>query len=152
MIRRYSALFPVPLVYFFDRAIKKIVLARLSEGEGFPVIPGFFHVTRVNNSGAAFGILRGQLDFLILISAACAAVLGGRIVLRARRGVPADLSDWACALIAGGAIGNLYDRLFYGYVVDYLDFRVWPVFNLADTCITVGTALLVLGAFSKKKA
>jgi signal peptidase II len=154
LIRKYAPLSTVALVYFLDRAVKAVVLVRLPAGESVPVIPQIFHLTRVDNKGAAFGLFSGRLDFLIAVSALCVVVLGGRLVLRARKGAAPEAVDFFTAMIAGGALGNLYDRLVYGHVVDYLDFRVWPVFNLADACITLGTAFLVLGIASvnKKKA
>lgn len=152
MIRKYAALLLVALVYFLDRAIKAVVLIRLPEGESIPVIQDIFHLTRVNNLGAAFGLFSGRLSFLIVVSLICILFLGGRLVLRARKGIIPNGSDFFSAMITGGALGNLYDRLVYGFVVDYLDFRFWPVFNLADMAITVGTAFLVLAlAMADKK-
>jgi signal peptidase II len=146
-----GALLLIPLTFAADRLIKSAVLSKFSLGESLPVIPGIFHLTRVDNPGAAFGMLRGRLDLLIPVSALCAIVLGGRLLLKLREAAPKLLgSDWASALVAGGALGNLYDRLVYGHVIDYLDFRVWPVFNFADSCITAGVAIALFGLFSEK--
>jgi signal peptidase II len=151
LIRKYSALLLIALVYFCDRAIKAAVLLRLPVGDSVPVVPDVFHLTRVNNIGAAFGLFSGRLDFLIVVSVVCVVILGGRLALRARKGILPDAADYFSAMIAGGALGNLYDRSVYGFVVDYLDFRIWPVFNLADACITMGTLFLILGLASANK-
>ena len=101
------------------------------------MLPGVFHVTLVHNTGAAFGILKNEPKFLIGISVA--AVLAIVFFLRRR--------SFSWALIIGGTFGNLYDRLQYGYVIDFLDFRVWPVFNLADASICIGVAWIVWSFF-----
>ena len=110
------------------------------EAETWRLWPGVFHLTRVNNTGAAFGILRNGSAALAVFSAlsvaAIVAYLAGFFGAR-----PRNAAAWA--LVAGGALGNLYDRLASGYVVDYLDFRVWPVFNFADACISVGIAWIL---------
>lgn len=137
----------IPSVFLVDRLVKTQVLQRLAESQSVPVWPGVFHLTRVNNTGAAFGLWRDASGVLavfsavsvVLILAYLAGILGGA-------GLPAgrQVSQGAAwALIAGGAIGNLYDRVLLGYVIDYLDFRVWPVFNLADACISAGVAWIV---------
>ena len=125
------------LVFILDR-ISKIAALHCLSGNGIPVVPGIFHLTPVQNTGAAFGILRGEPKFLAGVSVA--AVTAIFFFLRRR-----SLS-WA--LVIGGALGNLYDRLQYGYVIDFLDFRVWPVFNFADAAICVGAAWIVLDFFN----
>ena len=116
------------------------------EAESWRLWPGVFHLTRVNNTGAAFGIFRNGSAVLSVFSALSvlliAAYLAGLFGARAR-----NAAAWA--LVAGGALGNLYDRLALGYVVDYLDFRVWPVFNFADACISIGVAWVVLQLMRK---
>lgn len=114
------------------------------------MIPGLFHLTRVNNPGAAFGILKNSILFLQLVSWVSVIVLGVYLARSFRRGYRSADLGWA--LIVGGAAGNLYDRVHFGYVIDFLDFRIWPVFNLADSFISVGVILIVAGLFSKKKA
>lgn len=126
----------IVLVFIFDR-ISKIAALHYLSSSGVPVIPGIFHLTLVQNTGAAFGILKNEPKFLTGVS--IAAVLAILFFLR-RRSFP-----WA--LVIGGALGNLYDRLRYGTVIDFLDFRVWPVFNLADAAICVGVAWIVWDFF-----
>lgn len=147
--RRFFSVWLAPAVFFLDRLLKAAVASRFSEGEGFAVIPGIFHVTRVDNTGAAFGMMRGSVALLAAVSAACIAFLAWGMwrTLAAPRGEPAPgfAGLAASALVIGGAAGNLYDRLRFGYVVDYLDFRVWPVFNVADAAICAGVFLIGAG-------
>lgn len=151
MTKRLQCVFIIPTVFFLDRILKFLVIQRYPEGGGFPVWPGVFYITRVNNTGAAFGIFRGSGSFLIWVSVVCLLFLGlyfFRAVLKKNvSGASMDFSTQefaAWALVIGGALGNLVDRLYYGYVIDFLDFRVWPVFNLADASICAGVFLVVL--------
>ena len=104
-----------------------------------PLIPGILHLTYVSNTGAAFGLLRGYSGLFILLAVAIAAWL----VTELTRGEHPPLSRFALGLMLGGAVGNLIDRLRIGSVIDFIDLRVWPVFNVADSAITVGVALLI---------
>lgn len=99
----------------------------------------FFSLTYVENTGAAFGMLQGANTFFIVVSS---LLLGGLLWLRRRVPAGRTATHVALALVAGGALGNLYDRFRFNAVIDFLDFRVWPVFNVADSCISVGAVLL----------
>ena len=128
-----------------DQATKWFALEFLSSVSTVPVIPGVFHLTLVRNSGVAFGLFQG---YGLWITLGTLAVLAGLFRATLRPGG----SQWALfclALILGGAIGNLMDRMRFGGVIDFLDFRIWPVFNLADSCITVGAALLAVSFWRK---
>jgi signal peptidase II len=127
----------IPGSFLLDRAVKAAAERSLSPHETVPVWDGVFHLTLVHNTGAAFGMWKNASEGLAVFSALSALFIIGYIARGGREGVP-HASAWA--LIAGGALGNLYDRVVYGHVVDYLDFRVWPVFNLADAFITCGVA------------
>ncbi|HQA47243.1 MAG: signal peptidase II [Clostridiales bacterium] len=122
-----------------DRVSKVICRQYLRPLGSIPVIKGVFHLTYVENTGAAFGMLQGNTWFLILTSVLVSAVVAYLIwkVKPENRYVKISL-----ALILGGALGNLVDRVLLGYVVDFLDFRIWPVFNIADSCVVVGAILL----------
>lgn len=122
-----------------DRVSKVICRQYLRPLGSIPVIKGVFHLTYVENTGAAFGMLQGNTWFLILTSVLVSAVVAYLIwkVKPENRYVKTSL-----ALILGGALGNLVDRVLLGYVVDFLDFRIWPVFNIADSCVVVGAILL----------
>jgi signal peptidase II len=124
-----------------DRWTKNWALDWLRERGSVPVA-SFFHLTYVENTGAAFGIGRARNGFFIGLSL---ALLGGLFYLQ--RSWPRR-NPWLRAgllLVVAGAVGNLYDRIAYGFVVDFLDFRVWPVFNVADSCVTTGAACLAWG-------
>jgi len=124
-----------------DRATKAWAQEWLLPRGSVAVLP-FFHLTYVENSGAAWGMLQGRNPLLIAVSA---ALLGFLLYLRRRWPAENLWSHYGMALVAGGAVGNLYDRVALGAVVDFLDFLVWPVFNVADSCISVGAVCLAWG-------
>jgi signal peptidase II len=117
-----------------DRVLKVIVAARMYPGQSIAVAP-FLHITLVHNTGAAFGFLRGVQPLLVLMG-----LLAGIGVFWLGRRVPRRETGLLVALgaVGGGAIGNFIDRIRYGYVVDFVDLRIWPVFNLADSAILLG--------------
>ena len=117
--------------------------------ESVPVIPHVFHLTMVHNQGGAFGFLAGQTFLFLAVGVATVLfiLVFRRSIRRSSRSV-----RWAATLILAGAAGNLIDRIRLGHVIDFLDFRVWPVFNLADSCITIGTLVLVWNLFKKDVA
>ena len=129
------------LIIGLDQLTKFILNNNLILNSPYPVIKGFFYLTLVHNKGAAFGILKNQL-FLFILSSIFAIILIYFNLKKSGNKKKLSLNDLALGLILSGAIGNLIDRLFLGYVVDFLDFRVWPVFNVADSAITVGAVLL----------
>lgn len=126
-------------VFFLDRFTKMIVQRFLVEGDSIPVIDNVFHITHYRNPGAAFNLFAYKTPFFIGITVVVLAV-----ILYYSRQIPKDkhLARAALALQFGGAAGNLVDRIFGGYVIDFLDFRVWPVFNIADSAIVIGVILL----------
>lgn len=129
------------LVIIVDQLSKFVIYQTLSPGESIPVVKGFFYITSVQNPGAAFGIFPNQYPFLIIIT----LLTIGIILFYARNMHSLNLpGSVALGLILGGAIGNLIDRLARGQVIDFLDFRVWPVFNIADSAIVVGLIFLGL--------
>jgi len=139
--RRLLFLTIVAVVVAADQASKAVVRARMAVGESLSVIDGAFWLTHVENTGAAFGMLRGQQWLLIATAVAMLAVVL-YVMVRIR---PADA--WvhrALALVSGGAIGNLIDRVSAGAVTDFFDLGWFPVFNVADIALDVGVAILVL--------
>lgn len=121
--------------------LSKILISRcLSLNQSMPVIKGIFYFTLVHNRGAAFGILKDQVP-LFIITAVFAIILAYR-GLKEQGSRRVSVYTVSLGFILAGGIGNLIDRLFRGYVVDFLDLRIWPVFNLADSAITVGAVLL----------
>ena len=128
-------------VVIVDRLTKYILFRNLSEGESVRVVPGLFHITLVLNSGAAFGLFKGRSVFftissVLIIAFICFYIWHG--------GCKDLLTLTALGLILGGAVGNLIDRVVFGYVIDFLDFRIWPVFNIADASITIGAFILAI--------
>ncbi len=135
------------VVFVLDRVSKYVALNSLAVGESIRVIPNIFHFTLVRNNGAAFGLFKSGAAFFIIFSVMAITL----IILFIARSQALSLSTaTSLALISGGAAGNLVDRLKFGYVIDYLDFRIWPVFNIADTAICVGVGLLAITLFTKR--
>jgi signal peptidase II len=131
-----------------DRATKLWAMRDLRASGPLPVLP-FFELSYVENTGAAFGLGHGANGFFIAVSAILIVVLARLL----RRWPKDDL--WLQAgglLVLAGAVGNLYDRVFYRYVVDFLYLHHWPVFNVADSCITIGALLLAWGLRDEKPA
>jgi len=129
------------LVFILDRLTKILALKALSEGREIRVLPGAFHLTLVLNKGAAFGLFSRMTPVLILFAVISIFCM---IVYLGRKRVSDTFQAIGLAMILGGALGNLTDRIFYGYVIDFIDLRVWPVFNVADSFITIGAAVLII--------
>lgn len=134
-------LFVLPLaVVILDQFSKYIVVENMALGESIPIIEEVFHLTYILNPGAAFGMFAHNRLFFIVI-----AVIVIGIIIWARREILA--SPWevkaGCGLFLGGAIGNLIDRARQGLVIDFFDFRIWPVFNIADIAICIGVGLII---------
>ena len=127
-------------VVALDQATKWWMLRALVFGESVPVIPGVFHLTLVRNTGVAFGWFAGQGGVVLGVTVTLILLL--LLTLRSRSGSAHPPVPWSMGLILGGALGNLLDRVRFGAVIDFLDFRVWPVFNAADSCITIGAVLV----------
>jgi len=137
----FAALAGVLLV--LDRITKAWAARTLVLGDPHPLIGNAIRLTRVHNTGGAFGVLAGNpLVFIIVSFVIAVAVLVSFIVLRGRRTV----LRLALVLVFVGAVGNLIDRLSVGYVVDFFEIVGFPVFNVADSCVTVGAILIVLYA------
>ncbi len=153
MNKKFLSLSIIPFIFLLDRIFKNLILTHIPAGGGFAVIPGMFHITRVNNTGAAFGMLKGYGTILIVISALFVVILFLCLLKSVFSGKASSkfLSEAAWSLMIAGAAGNLFDRVRYGYVVDFLDFRIWPVFNLADASICLGVFLVVGGLWKQRK-
>jgi signal peptidase II len=128
-------------VVLIDQLTKWLVRATLSVGESLPIVPGLVWLTHVSNTGAAFGLMPGSRGVLVTVSllvVASVAFYWSRYKPQRRR------VAFALGLIVGGALGNLIDRIVAGTVTDFLDVRVFPVFNVADSGIVIGTTLLAV--------
>ena len=143
-------------LYLLDQVTKWLVLRFISTDEFVPVIPGCFYLVQVHNTGAAFGMLKDNNLFFMLLATA-ALIL---VAVFARRGAFADApSRFGAALLISGVLGNLTDRILHGYVVDFLDvvlpwYGHWPAFNVADSAICGAAALFLISGFlgGEKKA
>jgi signal peptidase II len=144
------------LVVLLDRATKWVVATRIPLHDGTQVIPGFFRITHVENRGAAFGLFadspsQWKLAMLVLFSIVALVVVSA---LLWRNSHSMTSTGVGLALILGGALGNLWDRLLNGRVVDFLLFYIgpyqWPAFNVADSAIVVGAGLLVIEILLEK--
>lgn len=126
-------------VVLLDQATKFWIQSRMAYGESTPVISNVFHITYILNPGAAFGILENKTWFFVVVAL---LLISGVYFLYPR--LPADrpLLKIGTGLLTGGAVGNLIDRVRIGQVVDFFDFRIWPIFNVADICIVCGVASL----------
>lgn len=145
-LRRFS--FILVIIAVLDQASKHIASSFLLPGRPKPVIEGFLNLTLIHNPGAVFGILEGANVFFIFFSAAFILLLFLYLGELEKKYPGFSLS---AGLIAGGATGNLIDRARLGFVIDFIDFKVWPVFNLADSAITAGAIMLFLLAARNRK-
>jgi signal peptidase II len=142
-------------VIALDYVTKVAVLRAFAPGESLALAP-FFNLVLVFNTGAAFSFLAAgggwQTLFFAAIAIVASVVIGFLIVKNQNK----SLFCTGLALILGGALGNLHDRLVYGKVVDFLDFHAagwhWPAFNVADSAITVGAAILIVESFFQKQS
>ncbi len=136
----------VASILFLDQLVKFFALSWLELNHPVILIKNFFNLTLVYNRGAAFGMFKNQLFFFVVIS----VVVIPLIVYHLKNKKNSRLINIALALILAGTLGNLIDRLRFGFVVDFLDFRIWPVFNLADSAITIGALLLTWQLWGRK--
>ena len=128
------------LVVIVDQFTKYIVASKMIEGMSIPIVDGIFHLTFILNPGAAFGILENNRWFFVLTALAVLAFLFyyRHVILSETRMV-----QFGIALFAGGALGNLIDRIRIGLVIDFFDLRIWPIFNVADIAICLGVGLIL---------
>jgi len=134
-------------IVLIDRVTKLFITDFLSFGESLPVIRGVLHMTLVHNTGIAFGFLQGKNIVLFIFPVLIILLAYNFYYYKQNNAALSHIYIFAFSLILGGAIGNLYDRINYGYVIDFIDFRVWPVFNIADSAITIGAFIIALKCF-----
>lgn len=133
------------IAFLVDQGTKYLIATKLELGDQIPVIGNFFLITSHRNRGAAFGILQGQQWFFILVTV---VVVAGIVWYMNKVKGTRKLLPVALSLVLGGAIGNFLDRILTGEVVDFLQFNfgsyTFPIFNVADSCIVIGVALIIL--------
>jgi signal peptidase II len=152
---RFILFLSLPL-YAVDQLTKHLVLRLVSPFEARIIVPDFFSLVNVTNTGAAFGSFRGNNTFFIIISIVALVVVTALLV---RRRPPDVWRDLSLALLLAGILGNLTDRLVYGHVIDFLLFDLhiryadpWPAFNVADSCISIAVALFIIRSFWTQKS
>jgi signal peptidase II len=143
---RLLLLITLPL-YVLDQLTKWATLEFIPLHHEIPIIPGFFNLVHVTNTGSAFGLMRGWFNFHLVFGAIMTVVM---FVLLFKKSTD-NLTRLASALILSGIFGNITDRILHGHVVDFLDFYVgqhhWPAFNIADSAIVLAVALFLWTSF-----
>jgi signal peptidase II len=139
------------LVCIIDQAAKYLILSRLYFAENIAVIPNILSITKIYNTGAAFSLFENSTKLLIFFSFVVSAVIAIYILRRSKDIELPFLIAWG--FILGGTVGNLADRIHYGYVIDFikLDFIKFPIFNIADTFINIGAFIIIIYSFIKYK-
>ncbi len=136
------------LVLVADQYTKLAITQDFFLGQSVPVLKGIFNLTYVQNTGGAFGIMRNSTNLFIVISIVVILFIIYFLIKEEKKDIYVQI---IFSLVLGGAISNLIDRLRLGFVVDFIDFQVWPVFNIADAAITVGMVLLLIRILFNKE-
>lgn len=127
-------------IVVLDQAVKFLVYSNMLPETSIPVFGNIFSITYIQNSGAAFGILENQRSFFIVVT--LLILICGIYFYPALRHKSSDL-NFGAALLFGGAVGNLIDRIRFGIVIDYFDIHFWPIFNIADMAIVAGVIIII---------
>lgn len=138
----------VAVVVIVDRITKQLVNSNLAHGERIEIIGEWFQLRHVHNRGIAFGMFSELGSVLILLTIVVAVVL---VFLLSKIAMQSMISLIGSALLVGGALGNLFDRTYYKYVIDFLDFPRFPTFNVADIAITTGVLTLVVALWFERE-
>ena len=142
---RFLWLIPIIAVTLFDQLSKYIAVEKLMPIDTFPIIEDVFHLTYLENRGAAFGMLANhRWVFMAVSTAAVIGIIAFMLISYKKYYNP--LLYTALAMVAGGGVGNMIDRIYLGYVVDFFDFRLidFAIFNVADSFVCVGCAMVIL--------
>jgi signal peptidase II len=133
------------VVFIIDQATKFITANFMYLGQSIPLINNVLHLTYVQNQGAGFGLMQGYRIFFIVFSFIVLAYL-----IFKWNNIPQEFNvSFPLGLALGGLFGNLIDRAIQGFVVDFIDFRIWPVFNIADSAISIGIVWIVIYMWKK---
>ena len=148
MKRQYfigTSLFIAIIILILDQITKFVIASSMRIGDSFEVIPGFLNITSHRNNGAAWGILSGKMSFFFIITIIILIVL---IVFYIKEAKYNLFMQIALSLLFAGALGNFIDRLFHGEVVDFIDTYIFgynfPIFNVADSSLTIGVILIII--------
>lgn len=135
------------IILLIDVVSKRLVMNYMFPDMSMSIIDNFFNITYVKNTGVAFSLLDGNVGFIIFMTVIIMLVMV-RYIKDSNKSFGEEIGY---GLVIGGAIGNLFDRFYYGYVIDFLDFKIFgydfPIFNLADTFIVIGVLILVIESF-----
>lgn len=135
-------------VFLLDQWTKHLIVTNMTLGQSFWVMRDFFAITYIQNAGAAFGLFENRQWIFILASVGlCAACVIGYSYLKKET----KLFRYGIALMVSGSLGNLVDRIFIGKVIDFFDFLVFPIFNVADIFICLGAGMVILKIFTEKE-
>ena len=134
------------IVILIDQISKYLIRINFELNQSIPIINKIFHLTYITNTGAGFGILQQQKFLLILISI---IVIGFIFYYLGKIKEKEKILQFLVGFILGGTIGNLIDRVAYSYVIDFLDFQIWPIFNFADSFVTIGVLGLIIYFWKK---
>ena len=150
---RWFLFLTLPL-YVADQVTKSLVWRNIGLEEQIPVIPGFFNLVQVHNTGAAFGLLRDSNVFFLLLASAALIVIGRLAWKGVFARIPMRLG---AALLVAGILGNVTDRLVRGFVVDFIQvilpwYGQWPSFNIADSCICIAAGIFIIDGLLPRKA
>lgn len=133
-------------IVFLDQLTKFIIKKNFELSHSIPLINNILHFTYVTNTGSAFGLFKGFNLIFVLFS-----IIVVIVILHYLKKIKQNenLLQFSVGLLLGGTIGNLIDRITYGFVVDFIDFRIWPVFNIADSTVTTSAILLIILLWKK---
>ncbi len=142
MNKKYYIIFSTALlIIFLDQLAKFLIKRSFQTNKPVPIIKNILDFTYVTNTGSAFGLFKGFNLFFILFS--IIVIITIVYFIRTIKKNETAL-QFPIGLLLGGTIGNLIDRIAYGYVIDFIDFRIWPVFNIADSAVTISVVLLIV--------
>lgn len=143
----------IAILVIVDLGSKQIVSAQVAYGTQVTLIDGFLYLTNIHNTGAAWSILEGKQFFFIIIT--LIAIAGILYILYKRVYITDEVSRWGLMIVFSGILGNFFDRLVFGYVRDfvgvYLGSYPFPIFNWADSCITIGVTIIIIRIIFEKE-
>lgn len=129
----------IAITLALDQLVKWWVRSEMMLGESIPILQNVFHLTYIENPGAAFGMFKDKTLFFVIFTL---IIIGVMVYLYLHQANRKTLFSYSLALVIGGALGNLVDRMVKGTVTDMFDFRIWPVFNIADMAVVIGLIYL----------
>lgn len=151
-MKKIKYIIGIIVIFLIDLLSKHIVMKSISLNESIDIIKNFFRLTYTHNDGAAFGIFGGKTIFILIVSFFVLSYLLFELFRNKKANRTIDLG---ITLIIGGLLGNLIDRLYFGYVRDFLDFKIFnydfAIFNIGDTAIVIGATLFLIGIIMEEK-